>query len=883
MKKINKLSLVTLLMVIALVPSTTIAETFETEVANSTVVKKNDSSNTENSRDLEQQKNGSDNTVETSSSEMKENNSTANDPSSTIESSTENTSVTEETFNTENSLKQDKDTDSENEPTFKLDEDMAMGSSFKKRRVARSLSRYAYGDLISITEANRPPKNFVDVSSWNGYLTVTDFQTMKKHGVTGVVVKLTQSNNYISETASTQIRNAQAAGLKVSAYHFSVFANQSEAIREANYFADAAISMGLSRDTIMVNDAEYGPMNNGQLTNNSIAFANQLKTRGYTNVLHYSQASWFTENILSPSRLGVGNIWVASYPYEPLANQMWYQADGYAAWQWSSLLTIPGVYTPNGSFDINADYTGRFTNGNSGPVYDTILDQKAYNYSAKIKPANESIKHSIYNDVNNTGPGATKVCNASVYADQKVTVVGYAKTSSGIESVKIMMNGKALGWIDKRGLNATLDTAVIQNENRAGVVLSTSISSKHALYSKPANTAEDVIKLGLSSSYADQEVKLIQSAKLSNGMTMYQFQINGQTIGWANSQAFKLYDAILDQKAYNYSAKIKPANESIKHSIYNDVNNTGPGATKVCNASVYADQKVTVVGYAKTSSGIESVKIMMNGKALGWIDKRGLNATLDTAVIQNENRAGVVLSTSISSKHALYSKPANTAEDVIKLGLSSSYADQEVKLIQSAKLSNGMTMYQFQINGQTIGWANSQAFKLYDAILDQKAYNYSAKIKPANESIKHSIYNDVNNTGPGATKVSNASVYADQKVTVVGYAKTSSGIESVKIMLNGKTLGWIDKRGLNATLDTATLKKENKMATMNIANESKKHALYSKPANTAEDVVKLGLGSKYANQQVKVIQSAKLSNGITMYQFQINNKTIGWINRDAFK
>ncbi|RXA83486.1 SH3-like domain-containing protein, partial [Enterococcus faecalis] len=90
--------------------------------------------------------------------------------------------------------------------------------------------------------------------------------------------------------------------------------------------------------------------------------------------------------------------------------------------------------------------------------------QKAYNYSAKIKPANESIKHSIYNDVNNTGPGATKVSNASVYADQKVTVVGYAKTSSGIESVKIMMNGKALGWIDKRGLNATLDTAVIQNE-----------------------------------------------------------------------------------------------------------------------------------------------------------------------------------------------------------------------------------------------------------------------------------------------------------------------------------------------------------------------------------------------------------------------------------
>ena len=40
----------------------------------------------------------------------------------------------------------------------------------------------------------------------------------------------------------------------------------------------------------MINDAEEGSMNNGQLTANSIAFANQLKARGFTNVLHYSMA-----------------------------------------------------------------------------------------------------------------------------------------------------------------------------------------------------------------------------------------------------------------------------------------------------------------------------------------------------------------------------------------------------------------------------------------------------------------------------------------------------------------------------------------------------------------------------------------------------------------
>lgn len=55
----------------------------------------------------------------------------------------------------------------------------------------------------------------------------------------------------------------------------------------------------------MINDAEEGSMNNGQLTANSIAFANQLKARGFTNVLHYSMAAWFTEGVLSPTQLGL--------------------------------------------------------------------------------------------------------------------------------------------------------------------------------------------------------------------------------------------------------------------------------------------------------------------------------------------------------------------------------------------------------------------------------------------------------------------------------------------------------------------------------------------------------------------------------------------------
>ncbi|TXU59165.1 hypothetical protein D4M69_09875, partial [Enterococcus faecalis] len=39
---------------------------------------------------------------------------------------------------------------------------------------------------------------------------------------------------------------------------------------------------------------------------------------------------------------------------------------------------------------------------------------------------------------------------------------------------------------------------------------------------------------------ANQNVQIIQSAELSTGVTAYQFQINGRTIGWLDSRAFKM-------------------------------------------------------------------------------------------------------------------------------------------------------------------------------------------------------------------------------------------------------------------------------------------------------------------------------------------------------
>ena len=102
-----------------------------------------------------------------------------------------------------------------------------------------------------------PRQDFIDVSSWNEYISIEQYSLMKnKYGIKGVVVKLTDGTSYINPYAESQIRNAQSAGLVVSVYHFSRYTTSEEAIQEANYFVNYMKKLKLNSSTIAVNDAE---------------------------------------------------------------------------------------------------------------------------------------------------------------------------------------------------------------------------------------------------------------------------------------------------------------------------------------------------------------------------------------------------------------------------------------------------------------------------------------------------------------------------------------------------------------------------------------------------------------------------------------------------
>ncbi len=62
-------------------------------------------------------------------------------------------------------------------------------------------------------------------------------------------------------------------------------------------------------------------------------------------------------------------------------------------------------------------------------VYDELLDEKRYDYMAKVKPAAESGKHGVFNGIMNTAPGIVNIGMGDKYANQSVHIIGYAKTS----------------------------------------------------------------------------------------------------------------------------------------------------------------------------------------------------------------------------------------------------------------------------------------------------------------------------------------------------------------------------------------------------------------------------------------------------------------------
>ena len=264
------------------------------------------------------------------------------------------------------------------------------------------------------TDVAVQPKSFVDVSSHNGEISIGDYRTLANKGVGGVVVKLTEDTWYKNPNAENQIRNAQAAGLQVSTYHFSRYTSEEAARAEARFYIAAAQRFNLPKNTLMVNDFEDAKMQSN-INRTTQAWADEMRKNGYTNLMFYTSASWLDENNLrkkgpvNTAQFGLQNFWVAQYPSPKLsvndAKSLRYNGKA-GAWQFTSQAELlPGKHL----FDHSVDYTGRFT--------------------ANAKPAADPTEGSL--------SGKIDIVNNDTMAGRFDVVISNVKAPNGVRTVSV--------------------------------------------------------------------------------------------------------------------------------------------------------------------------------------------------------------------------------------------------------------------------------------------------------------------------------------------------------------------------------------------------------------------------------------------------------------
>ena len=264
------------------------------------------------------------------------------------------------------------------------------------------------------TDVAVQPKSFVDVSSHNGDISIGDYRTLDNKGVGGVVVKLTEDTWYKNPNAENQIRNAQAAGLQVSTYHFSRYTSEEAARAEARFYIAEAQRLNIPKNTLMVNDFEDAKMQ-PNINRNTQAWADEMRKNGYTNLMFYTSASWLDENNLrkkgpvNTAQFGLQNFWVAQYPSPKLsvndAKSLRYNGKA-GAWQFTSQAELlPGKHL----FDHSVDYTGRFT--------------------ANAKPAADPTEGSLSGKIN--------IVNNDTMAGRFDVVISNVKAPNGVRTVSV--------------------------------------------------------------------------------------------------------------------------------------------------------------------------------------------------------------------------------------------------------------------------------------------------------------------------------------------------------------------------------------------------------------------------------------------------------------
>ncbi len=200
------------------------------------------------------------------------------------------------------------------------------------------------------------PSRAVDVSAWQGKISVNDWKKVKASGYDIAILRssYTLQGSFTMLTDKVfvnNIRTAIAAGMKIGIYHYSQAVNKKEAEQEAAYMLKVIAPFKQYINEHVVFDCEFGGRFSASVakrlgkkgcTDLCIAFCEKVKSAGYKPMV-YANYSMLISYLNSDELKKKYKIWLAHYasstPYK-----------GMYMWQYSSSGSVNGL---SGHIDVN--------------------------------------------------------------------------------------------------------------------------------------------------------------------------------------------------------------------------------------------------------------------------------------------------------------------------------------------------------------------------------------------------------------------------------------------------------------------------------------------------------------------------------------------------
>ena len=194
----------------------------------------------------------------------------------------------------------------------------------------------------------------IDVSTWNGKI---DWKKVKEAGIKFAMIRIgfrgyESGKIMMDNTFYQNIQGALANNINVGIYFFTAAVNEREAQEEAAWVTEIIknydISYPIAYDIEIFGNREDTRMkglSDHQITNNTLAFCNYIRSKGYTPMI-YSYLNAFNTK-LEVGRFGNNRVWLAHY------TDSTNYTGNYHMWQYTSSGSVPGI---NGRVDMNVSY-----------------------------------------------------------------------------------------------------------------------------------------------------------------------------------------------------------------------------------------------------------------------------------------------------------------------------------------------------------------------------------------------------------------------------------------------------------------------------------------------------------------------------------------------